>query len=553
MSKIILKNINLYLFLFLMLGFFACNFKGETNSKNKDTVENDIESQEELIQKMKDVIDASQEDGATHNNINTNRIKGEFSSNLRPQEAILENHLYIDTIEFSRYDDNGDYYYLIGKKDGGEVAFIYNWDWRNNKQYNFKSGDMIKVQWKMFRAVEAGDEEIVIFSERAIVAELLVSNNKAVKFLWRADEYDEELKQEINSIFIDESFCHSMSIQEKAALGYVATFIGNECMWDGKADENRSNLRCKILTALELGYQCSDKHLGFLKKWFSQDAVALEKLEECGTMPFTASVQTTFDEIFIFTDIDKKTITINYKTSGVNLRENATWGWTRKDEFEYDSKKIKLINSEKIKSEEDHKSPESFVPKGYVITEKNFGDLNNDGQEDCILIVKGTEKNNFVINRFDKKVDRNRRGIIVLFKNQDGYQLAVENYECFLSENEDGGVYYPPELWVGVEKGILVVHYAHGRYGFWKYKFRYQDMGFALIGYDASSNHGPVINSETSINFLSKKKLTRENTNPDADGSGNETFKETWKNIEIEQLLELSKIKDFEELDVYKY
>ncbi len=544
MPKIIMTNLNILTLLFLTIGFFACNSNGETSKKNKETVEHDLESKEELIQKMQEAINAP---------INTNQIKGEFNSNLRPQEAILENQLYIDTIEFLRYDDNGDYYHLLGKKNGEEVAFIYNWDWMNNQRYNFRSGDRIKIQWKMFRAVEAGDEEIVNFSERAIDAERIASSNKSTQFLWRADKYDEELKQEVNSIFIDESFCHSMSIQEKAALGYVATFIGNECMWDGEADENRSNLRCKILTALNLGYQCSDKHLGFLKKWFSQDTAVLKKLERCGTMPFTASVQTTFDEVLIFTDQEKKTITINYKTSGVNLRENATWSWTRKDEFKYTSENIKLVDSKKDKSEKDHKNPERFVPEEYIITEKNFGDLNNDGQADCVLIVKGTDKNNFVINRFDEKVDRNRRGIIILFKQQEGYQLAVENYECFLSEHEDGGVYFPPELWVGVEKGNLAIHYAHGRYGFWKYKFRYQDMSFALIGYDASSNRGPIINSETSINFLAKRKLIRENTNDDADGSGNEIFKETWKDIKIDELLELSKIKDFEELDVNKY
>ena len=55
-----------------------------------------------------------------------------------------------------------------------------------------------------------------------------------------------------------------------------------------------------------------------------------------------------------------------------------------------------------------------------------------------------------------------------------------------------------------------------------------------------------------SINFLTKKKLTRENTNEDSQG-GDEIFKETWENIEIDYLIKLSDIKDIDELDMYKY
>lgn len=193
-----------------------------------------------------------------------------------------------------------------------------------------------------------------------------------------------------------------------------------------------------------------------------------------------------------------------------------------------------------------------FIPKGYTEFEKYFGDLNKDGLKDCVLIIKKTDTTNIVINRFDKKVDRNRRGIIVLFKNEKGYLLADKNYNCFSSENENGGIYFPPELWIEIEHQKLYVHYGHGRYGYWEYTFRFQHSNFELIGYDSTSSRGPVINTVTSINFLSKKKLTKKNTNEDAEG-GDETFKETWNNIEIENLIKLSEIKDFDELDMYNY
>ncbi len=200
---------------------------------------------------------------------------------------------------------------------------------------------------------------------------------------------------------------------------------------------------------------------------------------------------------------------------------------------------------------ETKQKPSDFVPKGYVIFEKIYGDLNNDGIDDCVLIIKGTNKENIVINRFDKKVDRNRRGIIVLFNKNDQYELAIKNYDCFTSENEDGGVYFPPDLSIGIEKEKLYIHYAHGRYGYWQYTFRYQNSDFELIGYD-ESNGGVVIDSEMSINFLTQKEQTLINTNENAEG-GDEVFKEIWKNIKANKLIRFSEIKDFYDLDMSVY
>lgn len=196
--------------------------------------------------------------------------------------------------------------------------------------------------------------------------------------------------------------------------------------------------------------------------------------------------------------------------------------------------------------------PLDFIPKDYEAFETYFGDLNNDGLDDCVLIIKKTDSAHIVTNRFDKKVDKSRRGLIVLFKNKHGFELADKNYNCFSSENEDGGIYFAPELWIEIKKGKLFVHYGHGRYGYWAYIFQYQNKNFELISYNSSSNRGPITLKETHINFLSKKKLIKENTISNSD-SRDEVFKETWSDIQINQLIKLSKIKDFDELDMYKY
>nr|WP_042296780.1 hypothetical protein [Nonlabens ulvanivorans] len=199
-----------------------------------------------------------------------------------------------------------------------------------------------------------------------------------------------------------------------------------------------------------------------------------------------------------------------------------------------------------------HRAPSDFIPENFKKFETIYGDLNKDGLEDCVLIIKKVDTTQTVVNQYDKKVDRNRRGIIVLFKNENGYQLADQNLDCFSSENEDGGVYFPPDLWIYIKDNKLHVHYGHGRYGYWDYTFRFQNSNFELIGYDSSSNRGPVTLRETSINFLTKKKLVKVNTNENSEG-GDESFEETWSDIEIDHLIQLSQIKDFDALEMFQF
>ncbi|MGO4772606.1 hypothetical protein ACEN2I_13160 [Flavobacterium sp. W22_SRS_FK3] len=188
-----------------------------------------------------------------------------------------------------------------------------------------------------------------------------------------------------------------------------------------------------------------------------------------------------------------------------------------------------------------------FIPKNYVSFDTIYGDLNKDGLEDCALIIKGTDKSNVITDEYRGKLDRNRRGIIILLNKKNGYELFVKNENCFSSENEDGGVYFAPDLSVEITKGKLFIHYGHGRYGYWQYMFRLQDSDLALIGYDASRNNGPVVNVETSINFLTRKKITNVNTNENAD-DGEEVFEKTETKITRSKLIKLSEIKDFDEL-----
>lgn len=187
----------------------------------------------------------------------------------------------------------------------------------------------------------------------------------------------------------------------------------------------------------------------------------------------------------------------------------------------------------------------AYIPASYILFDAIQGDLNKDGLKDVVLIVKATDPKQWVTDEYRGKLDRNRRGVVVLLNVKGRYQKVVQNLTLFSSENEDGGVYFAPELVPSIEKGLLKLHYAHGRYGYWAYQFRIEGRDMRLIGYDSSDNFGPYVNSETSVNFLTAKKLVRENLNKDPDSDPK--FKEIWSKVNIAPMY-LNKIQDIDDL-----
>ena len=218
--------------------------------------------------------------------------------------------------------------------------------------------------------------------------------------------------------------------------------------------------------------------------------------------------------------------------------------------------KVKCLHDDEgtrlIEVENKSKNPDDLIRSDETIFEKIFGDLNNDGKEDCVIITKQTKESAIVENRFDEIADRNRRGIVIAFQEGEHYNTVLAAPDCFSSENEDGGVYFAPELFVEIQRGNLKIHYGHGRYGWWQYTFRYRNNDFELIGYDVSMNRGPVVEKRISINFLTKKQQTLTNTNPNVD-SDEEDFEEIWQDIVINNLVKLKDISDFSDFSVSSF
>ena len=193
--------------------------------------------------------------------------------------------------------------------------------------------------------------------------------------------------------------------------------------------------------------------------------------------------------------------------------------------------------------------PAGLVPESHKVVDTIRGDLNGDGRDDMVLLIKARDRKGLFTDEQGGTVDRNRRGLVIALRNGDRYEPVLKNLNCVSSENEDGGVYFAPELSVSSRKGNLLIEYSHGRYGYWTYTFRYRNSAFELIGYDSSSNSGPVVDRFISINLLTSKVLKKVNTNADAQG-GDERFRESWLKVPTPRRIALADIEDFDELSV---
>ena len=220
------------------------------------------------------------------------------------------------------------------------------------------------------------------------------------------------------------------------------------------------------------------------------------------------------------------------------------------------------------------KDPLEFVPAGYEVYERFKGDLNKDGLDDHVLMVRNTDAENILdcktcyhkgevsdreecmyCRNEELKLDRNPQGIIVAFKKGDHYELAMQNLSCFPVEPWQGGTYIPPEKPnVSIKRGNLFVEYGYRASGLMhvgkSYNFRYQNSDFELIGYDYTEYCGGDIGYVNSINFLSKKRLMRGESGCPWLGEGKRALKEAWENFTLKKPIRLSEIPDFDNLSI---
>lgn len=184
---------------------------------------------------------------------------------------------------------------------------------------------------------------------------------------------------------------------------------------------------------------------------------------------------------------------------------------------------------------------EDIIPVGWGIKEKVVGDLNNDGRDDCALVIQNTDKKNMIINDGlgADSVDANPRILLIYFKDSktNEYKKILQS-NTFIIKHDEPTMDEPFDGLAILKGGVLKISfriwYSAGSYGSsnHSYKFRYGKEQFELIGSDIVEIHRATgAMTSYSLNFLTKKmSITKENI------SGEEPKKVEWKKIKLDKL-----------------
>lgn len=82
---------------------------------------------------------------------------------------------------------------------------------------------------------------------------------------------------------------------------------------------------------------------------------------------------------------------------------------TKKSTEKKTSNSTTRSSSKKNSATNSLEKPEEFVPDNFSLFDKIHGDLNKDGKDDCVLIVKSKDKSQIVFDESNEPIDRNRR------------------------------------------------------------------------------------------------------------------------------------------------
>jgi hypothetical protein len=188
-------------------------------------------------------------------------------------------------------------------------------------------------------------------------------------------------------------------------------------------------------------------------------------------------------------------------------------------------------------------SAQDFVPEGWKLEAEHKGDLNKDGKDDLLILLRMNDAKNVITHDGlgTNPFDTNPRILaVVLASGADKpLRLALENH-TLIARAEDPALEDPLSEFgeIAIEKGTLkVALHLFSSAGSWAtglttYRFRQSKRGFEMIGFDRSTtDRGDGGVEEVSLNYLTGKVKISTGTIQD------DELKVTWRKLKKQRLL----------------
>jgi len=135
---------------------------------------------------------------------------------------------------------------------------------------------------------------------------------------------------------INSEYLNKIQAPEKALLSWYLYAYGNEC------DANSSKIKCQILEELNIEDECNGNHLNNLLQWFSNDMLAVYKLNKCPNLTLKSAIQNTFEKIVLVRNAD--TLSIEFSVKGINTIQEKSWNVNQTDLYLINSNSFNKID-----------------------------------------------------------------------------------------------------------------------------------------------------------------------------------------------------------------
>ncbi|NZA26422.1 hypothetical protein H0E84_08485 [Luteimonas sp. SJ-92] len=192
---------------------------------------------------------------------------------------------------------------------------------------------------------------------------------------------------------------------------------------------------------------------------------------------------------------------------------------------------------------------EGFVPAGWRLEQRHAGDLDGDGRDDLVLLLKMDDPGNRIPNEAlgPPVFDTNPRMLVAAFAERPGgYRRVLADHaliprpysptlDDFLSENGGVGI-VDGALRIGLHLWASAGTWSTSRSGF---TFRWREGCFRLVGHDHRHLHrGSGAVQETSANYLTRRAWRAEGSIED------DAMEKTWLRLPAQPLRCLEDIGD---------